>query len=391
MIYLDHNATTPLDPRVRDRLVAVLGDPSLQGNPSSVHAWGQRARGLIERARRSLARAVGVEPQAVTFTSGGTEANNLALFGAMRALRGSARPCGILTSPLEHPSVLAPARRCAAEAEAEGAPLVLVAVDRQGRISPEGVAEALEAHPEVGILSLQAVNHELGNLYDIPAIAAAARRVRPRLVIHCDAVQALGKVAIDVAAWDVDLVSVSAHKIHGPRGIGALIHRRGVDVQALLFGGPQERGHRPGTEASALIDAFGLAVELATRELEARQRHVRALVERLRQRLVAAVDVVVHGDPERTIGNTLCVGFPGCEGQLLLINLDLEGIMVSTGSACSAGTVEASPVLLAIGAGEEAARSVLRISVGKDTREDEIDALVAALPRAIARVRGEAC
>ena len=193
MIYLDHNATTPIDPRVRARIVEVLEDPRLQGNPSSIHAWGQRARAVVERARRSVARALGAEPLEVTFTSGGTEAANLALVGAVRSLRDRGEAHGILTSPLEHPAVLATARAL----EAEGAALARVAVDARGRISPAAVAEALRARPEIGVVSLAAANHELGNAYDIAALVAAARGVRPGILFHSDAVQAVGKIAVD--------------------------------------------------------------------------------------------------------------------------------------------------------------------------------------------------
>ncbi|MCB9702449.1 MAG: cysteine desulfurase [Myxococcales bacterium] len=389
VIYLDHNATTPLDPRVAERVAQVMGDPLLQGNPSSIHAWGQRARAVIERARRTVAGALGAEPLEVTFTASGTEAANLALFGAVRALRERGAPAGILTSPLEHPAVLGPVRALAAE----GAPLRLVEVDGRGRISPEAVAAALSRHPEVGLVSLQAANHELGNAYPLAAIVAAARVLRPEILFHCDAVQALGKIPVDLRTLGVDLLSVSGHKIRGPKGIGALLHRRHVALEPLLRGGHQERGRRPGTEATPLIAGFARAVELAVSELDARQGPVRALAAGLRARLgdhARAWGLRLYGDPEASVGNTIALGVDGCEGQLLLINLDLEGIMVSTGSACSSGTLEPSPVLLALGCTPEEGRSVLRISLGVGNSEADLDALVAALPRAIARVRGEA-
>jgi len=385
VIYLDHNATTPLDSRVCGRIIEVLQGPQLQGNPSSVHAWGQRARALVERARRILAHSLGAEPLEVTFTSGGTESDNLALFGAVRLLRDQGKARGILTSPLEHPAVLAAARAL----EAEGTPLRLVEVDVAGRISPEAVARALDRDPEIGLISLSAVNHEIGNVYDVPALVAAARGVRPDILFHCDAVQAVGKVAINFREWGADLLSLSAHKIYGPKGVGALLHRRGLELKPLLFGGRQERGRRPGSEATALIAGFAVAVELAVAEREARVAHVRGLRQQLLGRLSELPTLCVYGDPA-SASNTVCVGIEGCEGQLMLINLDLLGIMVSTGSACSAGNLDPSPVLLALGCTPEEGRSVLRISLGKDNTEADIDALIAALPEVIARVRAEA-
>jgi cysteine desulfurase len=382
--YLDHNATTPLDPRVRDAVIAVLADDRLQANPSSVHGPGQRARAVVERARRAVARAVGAEPLEVTFTAGGTEADNLAVLGAARALRAAGRPCGVLTTNLEHPAVLAAARALAGE----GHPLVALPVDDRGRIDPERLARTLQDRPEIGLVSLAAANHELGNVYDLAALGAAARAARPGVLVHSDAVQAFGKIPLDLRALGLDLMSLSAHKIHGPKGVGALVHRRGLELAPALFGGPQERGRRPGTESVATIAGFGVAAELAVAELPARRARCEALTRRLRAGLAAMPGVRVHGDPEATTGTTVNAGFAGCDGQLLLINLDLAGFAVSTGAACASGTVEPSPVLRALGLAPEEARAALRISVGKDNAEEDIDALLAALPEVVARVRG---
>jgi cysteine desulfurase len=380
--YLDHNATTPLDARVRDAVIAALSDPLLQGNPASVHSTGQRARAVVEQARRAVARAVGAEALEVTFTSGGTEADNLALLGAARALRAAGRPAGVLTSPLEHPAVLAAARRL----EQEGHPLALIAVDRYGRVDPDALRAALS--PEIGVVSLAAANHVLGNAYDIPALVQVVREVAPQALFHCDAVQAFGKLPIDFRGWDLDLLSVSSHKIYGPKGVGALVHRRRLALTPLLVGGQQERGRRAGTEPVASIAGFGVAAQLAAAELTARQAHVRPLVDRLRAGLLDMPEVTIHGDPERRVGNTISAGFSGCDGQLLAMNLDLAGIAVSYGAACSSGTPEPSPVLLALGLPPAEARSALRISLGAGNTEDDVDALLAALPEAIARVRG---
>lgn len=384
MRYLDHNATTPLDPRVRDVVIATLCADDLQANPSSVHAAGQRARAVVEQARRAVARAVAAQPLEVTFTAGGTEADNLAILGAARALRAAGRPCGVLTSAIEHPAVLAPAQALAREGHA----VVLLAVDSCGRIDREGLVTALAEHPELGLVSLAAANHELGNIYDVAALSAAARAVRPTVVIHCDAVQAFGKTPIDLRALGVDLLSLSGHKIHGPKGVGALIHRRGCELAPTLLGGPQERGRRPGTESIASIAGFGKAAELAVAELTTRREHTATLVARLRAGLARLPGTRIHGDVERSTETTVNAGFAGCDGQLLLINLDLAGLAVSTGAACSSGTLEPSPVLRALGQAPETAREALRISVGKDTTHEDVDALLAALPEILERVRG---
>jgi cysteine desulfurase len=221
-------------------------------------------------------------------------------------------------------------------------------------------------------------------------MVAAARGVRPEILFHTDAVQAVGKVPVNFREWGVDLLSLSGHKFYGPKGVGALLHRRHLELTPLLRGGHQERGRRPGSEATASIAGLGVAVELATAELETHRAHVRGLIEGVRGRLEQRDDVRLYGDPESNVGNTLSVGIAGCEGQLLLINLDLMGIMVSTGSACTAGTLGPSPVLLALGSTPEEGRSVLRISVGRGTTAADIDGLVDALPEVIARVRAEA-
>lgn len=384
--YLDHNATTPLDPRVRDVVIATLCDDGLQANPSSVHAAGQRARAVVERARRAVARAVGAEPLEVTFTASGTEADNLAILGAARALRAAGRAHGVLTTAIEHPAVLGAAQALARE----GHPWVVLAVDERGRIDPPAVTASLREHPEVGIVSLAAANHELGNAYDLAALSAAARAGSPGVLVHSDAVQAFGKIPLDLRGLGLDLMSLSAHKIYGPKGVGALVHRRGLELAATLFGGPQERGRRPGTESVAAVAGFGKAAELAAAELAARRAHTAGLVARLRLGLAALPGARLHGDLERSTDNTVNVGFAGCDGQLVLINLDLAGIAVSTGAACSSGTLEPSPVLRALGQAPEAAREGLRISLGKDTTGDDVEALLAALPGILERVRGAA-
>jgi len=384
VIDFDHNATTPLDSRVRAAMIELLADPSLDGNPSSVHGRGRAARAVVEGARRALAAALGAEPLGVTFTSGGTEADALALLGSCRALRRAGRPCALLTTRIEHPAVLGAGERL----EREDIPRVFVELDGQGRLDPARLVAALEAHPEVGVISLAAANHELGNRYDIPGLVAAIRGLDRSVLIHSDAVQAFGKIPVDFGAWDLDLLSVSSHKIHGPKGVGALIHRQHHELDPLWIGGSQERGRRVGTEAVPAIHGFGVAAGLVAGELDERRARFTGLRERvlagLRERVPEAV---IHGDPDATLGNTVLASIPGCSGELLLMNLDLEGIAVSTGSACNSGKLGGSKVLLALGVDPQQAACGLRLSLGKDSTAAQVDQLLACLPAIIARTR----
>jgi cysteine desulfurase len=269
---------------------------------------------------------------------------------------------------------------------------VFVAVDRQGRVEPQRVVDALVAAPELGVVSIAAANHELGNRCDIAGLVAAIRAgVERPIVIHSDAVQAFGKIDVDFAAWGLDLMSVSSHKIHGPKGVGALIHAQHRELEPLWIGGSQERGRRVGTEAVPAIHGFGVAAGLVAAELHERRASFVPLRERLLVGLRERVgDVVIHGDPEQTLGNTVLASIPGCSGELLLINLDLEGIAVSTGSACNSGKLAGSKVLLALGVDPALAASALRLSLGKDCSAAQVDALLACLPGIIARVRAHA-
>lgn len=374
-------------------MIEVLHDDAAVGNPSSVHVCGQRARRYVEQARRSIARAVGARPLDVVFTASGTEADNLAVLGGVRALGAKTGRCAIVTSPLEHPAVSSAVERLARA----GHPRFIVPVDACGRITVDALADVLRTArgvsgyaERVGMVTLAAGNHEIGNVYDIPEFVAVIRDLAPHALIHCDAVQVLGKRAIDMRAWGVDLLSINAHKAYGPSGVGALIVRPGVEIEPLLVGGPQERGLRPGTETPVLLAGFGAAASFAHDEHAVRFAHCDGLRRQLLVGLRAIAGARVFGDTERSTGNTVLVGFPGCDGQLLLINLDLVGVAVSTGAACSSGTMAPSPVLLALGCTPQEARSAIRISVGKDTTRDEIDALLAALPGVVARVRGAA-
>ncbi len=386
MIYLDHNATAPLEPEVAAAMGELLRGHDLDGNPSSVHAAGRRARALIEAARREVAALVGADPLGITFTSGGTEADNLAILGTCRALRETGQPWGLLTSAIEHPAV----REAAVRLRAEGAHVLEVPVDGAGRVDSDACARALRDAPEVGLVSVALVHHELGNVVDVASMTGALRAVRPDIIVHTDAVQALGKVAVDLEALGVDLLSISAHKIGGPAGVGALVHRPHARIAAEHRGGHQERGRRPGTESTLLIHGFGVAAALWREQGDARRVHMVRLGARLRDGIGRLTGVRLLGDPQRHAGNTACAHFEGAEGELLVMALDLEGIAVSTGAACSAGTLEPSPAMLALGLSPAEARCVLRVSVGPSTTAEEVDALLGRLPSVLARVRAVA-
>lgn len=378
VINLDHNATTPLHPGVRDALVEVLQRPEL-GNPSSTHGLGRSCREVVEAARRALAAALDAIPLGVTFVSGGTEADNLALLGGSRALEVAGKPHGVATTRIEHPAIVA-----AAEAlQARGTPVVWLPVAADGSISPESVAAAVQEHPEIGLVSVAAANHELGNVQPIAAIVAAVRKTRDGVLVHTDAVQAFGKIPVRFAEWGVDMLSVSAHKIYGPTGIGALIHHTHLKLDPRSYGGSQERGRRVGTENWMAAHGFGVAaslVEEGLAQIEALAVH--------RDRLAAVVTSAggrIHGAP--MLANTLNFGFENAPGELMCMNLDLEGIAASTGSACSAGSLEPSKVLLGLGLPTQRAAEAVRVSMGRFTSEADVAAFEGMLPTLVERVR----
>lgn len=374
-IYLDHNAAAPLRPAARAAMLRVLDGPP--ANPSSAHREGARARRILDEARAAVAALIGADPQEIVFTSGATEANNL-------ALRGVASPPGtgpvpsppVVTTAIEHASVLETARLLGAR---------LVAVDREGRVEPAAVADACA--PGTRLVSVGLANGEVGTVQPLAAIAAGLQGRGP--LLHTDAAQAAGRIPIDVTELGVDLLSLSSGKLGGPAGVGALWVRRGVAIHPLLSGGPQERGRRAGTENVAGIAGFAAAADEARGELSTAPARMAALVEALWDAVrAAAPDAVRYGPAAGArLPNTLRVRVPGCAGESLLVLLDLAGVAVSLGSACTAGAAEPSHVLLAMGADAAAARDAVRFSVGPCTTMADIDAVAAVLVAAVRRVR----
>jgi cysteine desulfurase len=366
-LYLDHNASCPLRTEAREAMRAALDDP-LAGNPSSAHADGRRSRARLEAARETLARVLDCGRDELLFTSGGTECNALALRAALPAQ-------AVLHSPIEHPSLLVP---LAARAHA-----VALAVDGAGRVDPDGLSRHAALRPALVTVGL--ANHELGVVQDLPRLVEAAHALGAR--IHSDASQAVGRVPCSFRELGADLATVSAHKLGGPVGIGALLVKAGTPLRAWLRGGEQEGGLRAGTEAVALAAGFAAAAEQAVLQLPAAAPAWRAWCATLRREIARlAPDAVFNSPAEGGLPNTLNVSFPGRPGSSLVHRLDLEGVSVSHGSACASGSLKPSPVLLACGAGEDRARGAVRISVGPVNRPDDVDEFVRRLARALTAV-----
>ncbi|MBM3318611.1 MAG: cysteine desulfurase NifS [Candidatus Eisenbacteria bacterium] len=378
-IYLDHNATTPLDPGVLEAMLPFLRD--FHGNASSFHAAGRAARAAVEQARERVAGLLGAQPREIVFTSGGTEADNHALRGVVELARGrSAEAPHIVTSSIEHPAVLNTVQHL----EKQGCRATYLPVDAFARVDPQSVREALT--DAAVLVSVMLANNEVGSLQPLAEICGICRQ--RGVPIHTDAVQAAGRVPIDVGALGVDLLSISSHKIYGPKGVGALYIRRGTRVAPLIHGGHQESRRRGGTENVAGIVGLGRAAQLAGERLARAAEAEARLRDRLEQGLRAAVPHMrVHGHPTERLPNTLTAGFRFVEGEALLLNLDLEGVAVSTGSACSSGDLEPSHVLIAMGVPVEEAHGTLRFSLGKDNTVEEIDRAIAAVARVVEKVR----
>src|SRR5437588_5309300 len=381
-VYLDHSATTPVDPRVVEAMLPYLTEKF--GNASSVHLFGQEARAAADRARRQLASLIGARANEMIFTSGGTESNNLAIRGICEIAEGHGRH--IITSAIEHPSV----RGTIDFLEKRGWDVTRLPVYDDGLVRFEDVRAAIR--PDTILISVMMANNEIGTIQPIAEIGALVReeceRGHRHLWFHTDAVQVAGRIQIDVQTLGCDLLSLSAHKIYAPKGIGALFIRRGVRLAPQQVGGHQERERRAGTESVANIVAFGTAAELAKKELDQRNDHTRRLRDRFETEVEDRIpDIVFNGDHEQRLPHLSNISFRFIEGEGLLIHLDMQGVAVSTGSACSSGTLEPSPVIRALGRDEELARGAIRFSFGKDNSDEDVDYVLEVLKRAVESLR----
>ncbi|HEX8423651.1 MAG TPA: cysteine desulfurase family protein [Pyrinomonadaceae bacterium] len=381
-VYLDNSATTPVDPRVVEAMLPYLMEK--YGNASSVHFFGQEARAAVDRARREVAALVGARPNEIVFLSGGTEANNLAVRGLTEAAKQHGRH--IITSEIEHSSV----RGICDFLEKNGCEITRLPVYDDGIVRTADVREAIR--PDTVLITVMLANNEIGTIQPIAEIGQYVRQERARgnrhLWLHTDAVQAAGRMPVDVETLGCDLLSLSAHKLYAPKGTGALFVRRGVRLLAQNVGGHQERERRAGTEAVASLVAFGAAAKLALEEMDTRVRHTRRLRDHFERVLAERVeDIVFNGDRSARLPHLSNVSFRYIEGEGLLINLDLQGVAVSTGSACSSGSLEPSPVIRALGRNDELARGSIRFSLGKDTSEEDIDYVLEVLPPAVENLR----
>jgi cysteine desulfurase len=376
-IYLDHNATTPPSDAVVLRMVATLRDEF--GNPSSVHHFGQRAKAIIDEARSAVAALIGADPGDVVFTGGGTEGDNLAIRGIAEALEPTGRK-HLIASTIEHEAVLNTLKALARR----GWKTTLLPVDERGIVSPETLRSAIT--DDTALVSVMHANNEIGTVQPIPELAAIARE--RRAVFHSDAVQSAGKIPIDVKALGVDLLSISAHKFYGPKGVGALWIRRGVRLQPPLTGGKQERSRRAGTENVAGIAGMGVAAREAIAKMASEATRLAALRDRLEDGILRHVTgTALNGVRSPRVPNTTNISFDRTEAESLLIALDLEGVAVSTGSACSSGTLEPSHVLKAMGCPPHRTQNSLRFSLGAANTEAEVDRVIAVLPGIVEKLR----
>jgi cysteine desulfurase len=381
-VYLDNSATTPVAPEVLEAMLPYFS--SDWGNAQSVHSFGQRAKAALERARRQVAALVGASAAEIVFTSGGTEADNLAVRGIAQAHREHGRH--IITTKIEHPAVLS---TCEA-LESEGFRVTLLPVDRGGVVRVEDVRAAIDE--ETILISVMHANNETGSVQPIEEIGGLVAEARGRglthLHFHTDAVQSAGKLALDARKLKVDLLSISGHKFHGPKGAGALYIRKGARLARLFYGGHHERDRRPGTENVTGIVGLGCAAELARDHLDDRVKSMRELRDLLEREVTTRVqDVRVNGDTERRLPNISNMSFKGIDGESLLISLDLKGIAVSTGSACASGSLEPSHVLTAMGLNREEVRGSIRFSLGALTTREEILYTARAVEEIISRLR----
>lgn len=376
-VYLDNNATTPVYPQVLEAILPYYREA--YGNPSSAHSFGRSARNKISEAREIVAEAIGASPSEIVFTSGGTESDNLAVKGFAWANRKGGGG-HIITSTIEHPAVLGPCKYLSKN----GYDLTTVAVDANAMIDPAAVADSIKSNTI--LISIMHGNNEVGTILPVPEIAKIAKE--KGVAMHTDAVQSFMKIPVNVDALGADMVSLSGHKINGPKGVGALYVRKGTKIHPLAHGGHHERNIRAGTENVAAIIGFGEAVRVGKADMEKKAAHLTLLRDELEKRILNEIPYVrVNGHPERRLPGTLNMSFECVEGEALLINLDMAGIAISTGSACSSGSLEPSHVLLAMGIPHEIIHGSLRFSFGHENTMDDVDYVMKHLPRIIHTIR----
>lgn len=375
-VYLDHSATTPVRPEVLEEMLPFLKDQF--GNPSTIYSWGRQARSAVEEARTRVAKLIGAQPEEIVFTSGGTEADNMALIGV--AYANQKKGNHIITSSIEHHAVLDTAQYL----KRQGFEVTFLPVTPEGLVRVEDVAEALT--DKTILISIMHVNNEVGTIQPIREIGKLARE--RGVIFHTDAVQSVGKIPVNVDELNVDLLSASAHKIYGPKGVGCLYIRKGTRIQPLLHGGGQERKRRAGTENVAGIVGFGKAAELAGLELESEAPRLKRLRDKLIDGVLHRIDEVqLNGDRERRSPINANFSFRYVEGESILLSLDMKGIAASSGSACTSGSLDPSHVLLAMGIPHEIAHGSVRMTLGRDNTEEDIDYVLEVLPEIIERLR----
>jgi cysteine desulfurase len=375
-IYLDYNATTPLRPEVLEAMLPYFRET--YGNPSSIHRFGQEAKKGVEEAREKVARLIHASPMEIVFTGGGTEADNLAIKGVAYAHREKGRH--LITSTIEHHAVLNTCQHL----EKEGFRVTYLPTDRYGRVDPDAVRKAITS--ETILITLMHSNNEVGTIQPIEEISKIAKD--RGILFHTDAIQSIGKITVDVNPLGVDLLSMSAHKVYGPKGVGALFIKQGIPLSSQIHGGHHEMNRRAGTENVAGITGFGKAAELASAELEKNDETIKTLRDYFWDKIQQRIDhVYLNGHPLDRLPNTLHVSFEFIEGESVIINLDLQGIAASTGSACTSGALEPSHVLVAMRMDLRLAQGSLRFSLGRETTQEEIDQTVDVLAETVSRLR----
>ncbi len=375
-IYMDHNATTPVHPAVLDAILPYYREA--YGNASSVHAFGREARVAMEEARDKIAEFIGAQPREVIFTSGGTESDNFAIEGA--AFENSRRGKHIITSAIEHHAVLNTCKHL----ETHGFEVSYLGVDRYGMVDPDDVRKAIR--DDTILMTIMHANNEIGTIEPLQEIISIAKE--KGVIFHSDAVQTVGKIPVNVDELGIDLMSMSAHKIYGPKGVGALYVRRGTKVEPLVRGGHHERNRRGGTENVPGIVGFGKAIELAAADMEEEGKRLWNLTEKLKNGLQDQLEYVyANSHPTQRLPATMNLSFDFLEGESIVLNLDMKGVAVSTGSACTSGSLEPSHVLVALGLPPATAQGAIRFSLGRDNTEADVDYVLEELPPIVRRLR----